>query len=81
VTLDEVYYGELTDSTLQELPRIAVSVGMLNTGFECPELVNIVFCRLTGSVILHKQIRGRGRRLCDSPPKLTPLSGTRGSRS
>ncbi|MCJ2563094.1 MAG: DEAD/DEAH box helicase family protein [Candidatus Thermoplasmatota archaeon] len=48
----------------EEYPRIAVSVGMLDTGFDCPGVVNIVFCRPTGSEILYKQIRGRGTRLC-----------------
>ncbi len=43
----------------EEYPRIAVSVGMLDTGFDCPGVVNIVFCRHTGSEILYKQIRGR----------------------
>ena len=43
----------------EEYPRIAVSVGMLDTGFDCPGVVNIVFCRPTGSEILYKQIRGR----------------------
>ncbi len=37
----------------RELPRIAVSVGMLDTGFDCPGVVNIVFCRPTGSEILY----------------------------
>ncbi len=50
----------------QELPRIAVSVGMPDTGFDCPGVMNIVFCRLTGSEILYKQIRGRGTRLCEA---------------
>ncbi|MEE9507141.1 MAG: helicase-related protein [Thermoplasmata archaeon] len=48
----------------EEYPRIAVSVGMLDTGFDCPGVMNIVFCRPTGSEILYKQIRGRGTRLC-----------------
>ena len=38
----------------EEYPRIAVSVGMLDTGFDCPGVVNIVFCRPTGSEILYK---------------------------
>ncbi|MFQ6127782.1 MAG: helicase-related protein [Thermoplasmata archaeon] len=46
-------------------PRIAVSVGMLDTGFDCPKVVNIVFCCPTMSETPYKQIRGRGTRLCD----------------
>lgn len=48
-----------------EFPRIAVSVGMLDTCFDCPEVVSIVFCSSTYSDILYKQIRGRGTRLCE----------------
>jgi len=48
----------------ERYPRIAVSVGMLDTGFDCPEVMNIVFCRPTHSDVLYKQIRGRGTRLC-----------------
>lgn len=44
----------------EEYPRIAVSVGMLDTGFDCPKVVNIVFCRSTRSEIPYKHIRGRG---------------------
>ena len=48
----------------EEYPRIAVSVCMLDTGFDCPRVMNIVFRRPTGSEILYRQIRGRGTRLC-----------------
>ncbi len=48
----------------EEYPRIAVSVGVLDTGCDCPGVVNIVFCRPTGSEILYTQIRGRGTRVC-----------------
>ena len=29
-----------------DYPRIAVSVGMLDTGFDCPEVVNIRFAQI-----------------------------------
>ena len=46
----------------KELPQILVSVNMLDTGFDCPEVVNLVMARFTGSAILYRQMRGRGTR-------------------
>ena len=43
-------------------PQIVVSVNMLDTGFDCPEVVNLVMARFTRSVILYRQMRGRGTR-------------------
>ena len=43
-------------------PQILVSVNMLDTGFDCPEVVNLVFARFTKSAILYQQMRGRGTR-------------------
>lgn len=48
----------------EEFPYVAVSVGMLDTGFDCPEAENIVMVRPTKSPILYQQMRGRGSRLC-----------------
>ena len=47
----------------EEFPQILVSVNMLDTGFDCPEVVNLVMARFTGSAILYRQMRGRGARL------------------
>jgi len=41
---------------------ILVSVNMLDTGFDCPEVVNLVMARFTRSTILYRQMRGRGTR-------------------
>ena len=46
----------------EEFPRILVSVNMLDTGFDCPEVVNLVMARFTRSAILYRQMRGRGTR-------------------
>lgn len=46
----------------EEYPKILVSVNMLDTGFDCPEVVNLVFARFTESSILYQQMRGRGTR-------------------
>lgn len=47
----------------EEFPKILVSVNMLDTGFDCPEVVNLVMARFTKSAILYQQMRGRGTRL------------------
>ena len=46
----------------EEFPEILVSVNMLDTGFDCPEVVNLVMARFTQSAILYRQMRGRGTR-------------------
>ncbi|WP_238368847.1 DEAD/DEAH box helicase family protein, partial [Mesobacterium pallidum] len=49
----------------EAFPKILVSVNMLDTGFDCPELVNLVMARFTESVVLYQQMRGRGTRKAD----------------
>ncbi len=44
---------------------VAVSVDMLTTGFDCPDVLHIVLARRIFSPILYQQIRGRGTRRCD----------------
>ena len=46
----------------EEFPQILVSVNMLDTGFDCPEVVNLVMARFTRSAVLCRQMRGRGTR-------------------
>lgn len=48
----------------EEFPYIAVSVGMLDCGFDAPKVENILMIRPTKSPILYQQMRGRGTRLC-----------------
>lgn len=50
-------------------PRIAVTVDLLTTGFDAPDVRNIVFVRPLRSAILYKQMKGRGTRLCDDIDK------------
>ena len=45
--------------------RIAVSVDMLDTGIDVPEILNIVFARPVKSPIKFMQMVGRGTRLCE----------------
>lgn len=48
----------------EDLPQIAVSVGMLDTGFDCREVLHLVMARRVRSPILYQQMRGRGTRTC-----------------
>jgi type I restriction enzyme R subunit len=52
-------------------PKILVSVNMLDTGFDCPEIVNLIFARFTRSTILYQQMRGRGTRKIPGKPVFT----------
>jgi type I restriction enzyme R subunit len=45
-------------------PRVAVTVDLLTTGYDAPDVKNIVFVRPLKSSILYKQMKGRGTRLC-----------------
>jgi len=55
----------------QKFPEVLVSVNMLDTGFDCPEVVNLVFARFTKSAILYQQMRGRGTRKAKGKPLFT----------
>jgi len=50
-------------------PRVAVTVDLLTTGFDAPDVKNIVFVRPLRSAILYKQMKGRGTRLCENIDK------------
>ncbi len=47
-----------------KLPRIAISVDMLDTGIDIPEIVNLVFFKKVMSKAKFWQMIGRGTRLC-----------------
>jgi len=47
------------------LPNVAVTVDLLTTGIDVPEICNIVFLRRVNSRILFDQMLGRATRLCD----------------
>jgi type I restriction enzyme R subunit len=55
----------------EKFPQILVSVNMLDTGFDCPEVMNLVFARFTKSAILYQQMRGRGTRKSKGKPMFT----------
>ena len=46
------------------LPQIAISVDMLDTGIDVPEVVNLVFFKAVRSKVKFLQMIGRGTRLC-----------------
>jgi len=59
------------------LPRIAISVGILDTGVDVPEVCNLVFARPTRSKIRFWQMIGRGTRhesVCENKEWL-PVGG------
>ena len=79
---DYVVSGQGADDTVDGLskirrfkkepfPQILVSVNMLDTGFDCPEVVSLVFARFTRSSILYQQMRGRGTRKARNKPTFT----------
>lgn len=55
----------------EPFPQILVSVNMLDTGFDCPEVRNLVMARFTHSSILYQQMRGRGTRLAPGKDRFT----------
>ena len=46
--------------------RIAISVDMLDTGIDVPEVVNLVFAKTVKSSVKFWQMIGRGTRLCEN---------------
>lgn len=50
----------------EALPNVAVTVDLLTTGIDVPEICNLVFLRRVNSRILYDQMLGRGTRLCDA---------------
>lgn len=48
-----------------KMPQIAVSVDMLDTGIDVPEVLNLVFFKLVRSRTKFWQMVGRGTRLCE----------------
>ncbi|MEE4330599.1 MAG: DEAD/DEAH box helicase family protein, partial [Wenzhouxiangella sp.] len=51
-------------SDLNKPPHIAISVDMLDTGIDIPEVVNLVFFKIVRSKTKFWQMIGRGTRLC-----------------
>ncbi len=62
----ETYAQDLIDkfSAKDLMPQVAVSVDMLDTGIDVPEIVNLVFFKPVYSKAKFWQMVGRGTRLC-----------------
>lgn len=62
----EKYAESILDNFIgaNKLPQIAVSVDMLDTGIDVPEVLNLVFFKPVRSKIKFWQMIGRGTRLC-----------------
>ncbi len=60
------YYSSLIEdfSDCTKMPQIAISVDMLDTGIDIPEIVNLVFFKEVKSKVKFLQMIGRGTRLC-----------------
>lgn len=54
-------------SVPDKAPHIAISVDMLDTGIDVPEVDNVVFFKLVRSKSKFWQMIGRGTRLCPDP--------------
>jgi type I restriction enzyme R subunit len=53
----------------EKYPTIAVTVDLLTTGIDVPEICNLVFLRRVRSRILYEQMLGRATRLCEKIKK------------
>lgn len=49
----------------ERYPNVAVTVDLLTTGIDVPQICNLVFLRRIKSRILYEQMLGRATRLCD----------------
>ncbi|CAD6880498.1 Type I restriction-modification system, restriction subunit R (EC 3.1.21.3) [Methylomonas albis] len=66
VTYKTTYAQSLIDSfsSKDKPPHIAISVDMLDTGIDVPEVLNLVFFKVVRSKTKFWQMLGRGTRLC-----------------
>jgi type I restriction enzyme R subunit len=66
ITFKTEYAQTLIDafSNKEKAPHIAISVDMLDTGIDVPEVVNLVLFKLVRSKTKFWQMLGRGTRLC-----------------
>ncbi|RZK08249.1 MAG: restriction endonuclease subunit R, partial [Flavobacterium sp.] len=74
VSEDPRVYGKgglLDQFTHTDMPRVAISVDMLDTGIDVRELVNLVFAKPVYSYTKFWQMIGRGTRLLE-PTKIKP---------
>ena len=64
--------GLLDQFKHSDMPRVALSVDMLDTGIDVPEVVNLVFAKPVFSYTKFWQMIGRGTRVLPAPAKRKP---------
>ena len=71
---NQIKYNEVLQREFKEKQsiRIVVSVDMMDTGVDIPEVVNLVFFKKVLSKIKFWQMIGRGTRLCEGLKVLSP---------
>ncbi len=62
--------GLLDQFKHRDMPRVAISVDMLDTGVDIREVVNLVFAKPVFSYVKFWQMIGRGTRVLDADPAL-----------
>lgn len=75
VSADPRVYGKgglLDQFKTQDMPRVAISVDMLDTGVDVPEIVNLLFAKPVYSYTKFWQMIGRGTRVLPPPAKIRP---------
>lgn len=72
---DDYAHTIIEDFELKPRPVITVSVDMMDTGIDVPEIVNLVFFKKVRSKIKFWQMIGRGTRLCEGLGVVDPLDG------
>lgn len=60
--------GLLDQFKHSDMPRVAISVDLLDTGVDVPEVVNLVFAKPVYSFVKFWQMIGRGTRVLDPDP-------------
>lgn len=79
--IKKVLHGEdyshtiIDEFKLKEKPVITVSVDMMDTGIDVPEILNLVFFKKVRSKIKFWQMIGRGTRLCEGLAILDSVDG------
>ena len=72
---DDYSHTVIDEFELKPRPVITVSVDMMDTGIDVPEIVNLVFFKKVRSKIKFWQMIGRGTRLCPELEVNDPLDG------
>lgn len=72
---DDYSHTIIDDFEMKHHPVITVSVDMMDTGIDVPEVVNLVFFKKVRSKIKFWQMIGRGTRLCEGLKVEDPQDG------